>query len=153
MRRKILNITSFALGILLLTSISGMRIYSHHCNESGYENTSFIEEHAECNHTKQIEETTKPSCCSIEQESKKSDDCCNTVEKEIKLDVEFDNYTDNLNIKPFYNFLFAEIILGGDETDDFLQKDYLNDPNYIPPAGKDLLLIIQGLRTEPAPNC
>lgn len=150
------NITSLGLGLLLLISISGVRVYSHYCENSGYSNSSLFENVAECNHAKASSVVKSDDCCSIANVTKtvaKDEDCCNTIEQEIKLNLEFEYTFENPKVASVYDFVFEELIR--DSQENGINKDQEIDIHEIfrPPSGRRLLVYLHRLSSEPFPTC
>lgn len=145
------------MGLLLLTSLSGIRIYSHHCEESGYVKSSVFEHVANCNHKDNLTcKIEKKECCSESKEvleKKKDTDCCNTEERQIKLKVDFELISYNKEINPLLDYI--EIVVFSDkEEKTTINTSFSENANvFRPPSGKQLLLLIQNLKTEPNLYC
>lgn len=151
------HIFSFLIGLLLLTSLSGIRIYSHHCEESGYVKSSVFEHVANCNHKENLAcKTEKKECCSKSEEvleEKTVNDCCNTEERQIKLKVDFELISHNQKVNPHFDYV--ELDISSDKEENTLNNTSLSEKAKVfqPPSGKQLLLLIQNLKTEPNPYC
>jgi DUF4097 and DUF4098 domain-containing protein YvlB len=142
-------------GLTLLISMSGISIYSHHCEKSGYSKSSVFEEVANCNHAKdQVCKTEHKECCSKYEEikkEKKDKNCCNTEETQIKLKVEFELLSYHQDIKPILNFVNVAFTDVSNEIFIIKKNTKKEGEVFRPPSGKQLLLLIQNLKTEPNP--
>lgn len=157
MKTLIKHIFSFLIGLLLLASLSGIRIYSHHCEESGYAKSSVFEHVANCNHKENLAcKIENKECCSKSKEvleEKKGNDCCNTEERQIKLKVDFDLISYNQEIIPHFDYVELEI--SSDKEEKTINNISFSEKSKVfrPPSGKQLLLLIQNLKTEPNLHC
>jgi len=78
------------LSFIILLSMSGVSIYTHHCEHSNTLNYSFFIPAKACNHINKgeasccVEEPV--SCCSSDKQSLPDDDCCEDEAKFARLD-------------------------------------------------------------------
>jgi len=159
MKSLIRNIVSVTLGLVLLVSMSGINIYSHSCEESGYEKSSLFAGLADCGHQEMeivVCETSSHDCCSETINSKpqtKKEGCCNTSEQQFKLSMEFNFVNQNTSIADVFDFVIEEFRIFSEE-DLTYEVTFLKVENiFKPPAAKTLLLMLHQLKTEPNPYC
>ncbi len=157
MKSILKHIVSFALSFVLLMSISGITVYSHYCNDSGFEKSSLIQDLASCEHDETLTHKhnsehycTENISCETEQ---KSNDCCDTSEKQIKLFVEFNIIKQHKKVKPVFDFIFEELIFSPLENNfvDNIQPIEISEIEAA--TGKQLLVFLNQLKTEPNPHC
>ncbi len=157
MKSILKHIVYFALSFVLLMSISGITVYSHYCNDSGFEKSSLIQELVSCEHDETITHNNNLEHCCTEKIScemeEENDDCCDTSEKQIKLFVEFDIIKQHKKVKPVFDFIFEELIFSPLENN-FVDNIQTIEISEIETAtGKQLLVFLHQLKTEPNPHC
>lgn len=157
MKSLLKHIASFALSFVLLMSISGITVYSHYCNDSGFEKRSVIQDLASCEHDETLTHIhnfehycTEKTSCETEQED---NDCCDTSEKQIKLVVDFDILKQHKKIKPVFDFIFAELNFSPLESSFVEYIQTIKNSEIEVTAGKKLLVLLHQLKTEPNPHC
>lgn len=151
------HIASFVLSFLLLMSISGITVYSHYCHGSNFETSSLFQDEASCEHDKHNYCTDNPESCCTEKSSCKTEhansDCCENSEKQIKLIVDFDILKQHKKVKSVFDFIFEELIFSPLENY-FVDNIQTIEINEIETAvGKQLLVFLHQLKTEPNPHC
>ena len=159
MKSLIKNIVSVTLGLVLLVSMSGINIYSHSCEKSGYEKSSLFAGLADCGHQEMeslVCETSSHDCCSATINSKpqpKNEGCCNTSEQQFKLSIEFNFVNQNASVADIFNFVIEEFKICSEEGRSYEIAFSKVGKIFKPPAAKTLLLILHQLKTEPNPDC
>ena len=153
MRFILQNIASYLLIFTLIVSMSGLKVYSHFCTNSGLNESSIFQELIDYCHNSHKLQKNNNTCCYSEKSKENNycvvDNCCKTTERTFKLSVEFNLKTPTKKTKSLYEFLFDKLINNAEKSYlsnyiDIQKPDHIN-PNW----GKKLLIIINNLKTEP----